>query len=148
VQPPFLVRAPGRVNLIGEHTDYNDGFVLPVAINLEISIEVHRTDDKRVELELDDGGEIGSFQLGELREANGSWLDYVAGVAKMLISAGITWPTMLAVRALYSLQNAIKLMPCWASAGPIGGAGLALPALTLSLTTTFSFFAIAISSWY
>ena len=121
MQPPFLVRAPGRVNLIGEHTDYNDGFVLPVAINLEISIEVHRTDDKRVELELDDGGEIGSFQLGELREANGSWLDYVAGVAKMLISAGIPvgglsgrLTSTLPVSAGLSSSAALEMASAWA----------------------------------
>src|SRR5579859_5052568 len=61
---------------------------------------------------------------------------------KMVISAGIISPIRLAVRALYSLQNAIRLMPCCASAGPIGGAGLALPALIASVTTAFTFLAI------
>ena len=43
-----VVRAPGRVNLIGEHTDYNDGFVMPAAIGLEIRLAVLATDERRV----------------------------------------------------------------------------------------------------
>src|SRR5205807_5315348 len=47
--------------------------------------------------------------------------------SKIVISAGITMPAWLAVRSLYSFRNAIMLMPCWPSAGPTGGAGVALP---------------------
>jgi len=47
---------------------------------------------------------------------------------KMVISAGMISPIRLLVFALYSLQKPIRLMPCWASAGPMGGAGFALPA--------------------
>ena len=58
-----IVRAPGRVNLIGEHTDYNDGFVLPVAINLEIHIAYVPTDDRHVELRRLDLEEQDGFDL-------------------------------------------------------------------------------------
>src|SRR6266496_3653886 len=56
-----VVRAPGRVNLVGEHTDYNEGFVMPAAIGLEIRIAYVPTDDRRVELTLDETGETAGF---------------------------------------------------------------------------------------
>ena len=67
---------------------------------------------------------------------------------KMLISAGMISPAREAVRALYSLQKAIRLIPWPASAGPMGGAGLAFPASICRRTTTFSFFAKGFSLWY
>ena len=76
-----VVHAPGRVNLIGEHTDYNDGFVLPVAIDLGISIALVPADDGRAELTLAATGETGVFDVADAGERRGSWLDYVAGMA-------------------------------------------------------------------
>src|SRR6185436_11642084 len=58
-----VIRAPGRVNLIGEHTDYNDGFVMPAAIGLEIRLAVAPTDERRVVVTLDDTGEVAGFDL-------------------------------------------------------------------------------------
>src|SRR6478609_3341305 len=69
-----IVRAPGRVNLIGEHTDYNDGFVMPAAIDLEIRIAYLPTDDRRVELRRLDSGEHDGFDLDAPRPKASTWL--------------------------------------------------------------------------
>ena len=84
-----VVRAPARVNLIGEHTDYNDGLVLPVAIDLEIQLALVPTDDDRVELTLASTGERGILDLRDLGPKRGTWLDYVAGTAWALREANI-----------------------------------------------------------
>lgn len=84
-----IARAPGRVNLIGEYTDFNDGFVLPVAIDLEIRIALLPTDDRRVEIVLDATGERAGFSLDAIEERQGRWIDYVAGTAWALAEAGL-----------------------------------------------------------
>ena len=84
-----IVRAPGRVNLIGEHTDYNLGLVLPAAIDLEIRIAFVRTADRRVELVSDASGERASFDLDAIGPSEGGMAAYVAGTAWALAEAGI-----------------------------------------------------------
>jgi galactokinase len=84
-----IIRAPGRVNLIGEHTDYNDGFVMPAAIGLEIRLAVLPTHDRRVELTLDETGETAAFELDAIPAASGAWIDYVAGTAWAFQAAGL-----------------------------------------------------------
>jgi galactokinase len=79
-----IVRAPGRVNLIGEHTDYNGGLVLPVAIDLEIRIAFIETDDRVVDLTRLDDGTRSSFDLDRIPAPSGGWIDYVAGTAQAL----------------------------------------------------------------
>jgi galactokinase len=82
---PRLFRAPGRVNLLGEHTDYNDGFVLPMAINRETMVAAAERDDRRVRvrsLNLNEEAEFDLDRPGEPRR--GIWLDYVEGVAQAL----------------------------------------------------------------
>ena len=89
---PSLVRvvhAPGRVNLIGEHTDYNDGLVLPCAIDLGISIALVPTNDRRIELTLAATGESAAFNLDRIGSRTGGWIDYVAGTAWALIERGV-----------------------------------------------------------
>ena len=63
---PRLVQAPGRVNLIGEHTDYNDGFVLPCAINHGTTIAARTREDMRVRVVAADyGGMVDEFRIDE-----------------------------------------------------------------------------------
>ena len=84
-----VVHAPGRVNLIGEHTDYNEGFVLPVAIDLGIAIALLPGDDRRVEVTLAATGETLGFDLDAIGPRRGAWIDYVAGTAWALAEAGV-----------------------------------------------------------
>jgi len=84
-----VVRAPGRVNLIGEYTDFNQGYVLPAAIDREVRIASVPTDDRRVVLHRLDTGERGEFDLDHLPERAGEWLDYAVGTAWALTHAGL-----------------------------------------------------------
>ena len=84
-----VVRAPGRVNLIGEHTDYNGGFVLPIAIDLAITIALIPTDDRSVTVTLAETGRTSSFDLDAISARRGQWIDYVAGTAWAMAEAGL-----------------------------------------------------------
>jgi len=88
--PDIVVRAPGRVNLIGEHTDYNDGFVFPVAIDRHIAIAAKKRDDRKVLLHSLDFDNTVSFSLGGIERSNGveAWSNYAKGVAHFLQAAG------------------------------------------------------------
>lgn len=85
----LIARAPGRVNLIGEHTDYNDGFVLPVAVDRALSIAFEPTDDRQVEITLAATGETSGFDLDAIGPRTGGWIDYVAGTAWAMAEAGL-----------------------------------------------------------
>ncbi len=87
-RPQALVRAPGRVNLIGEHTDYNDGFVLPMAIDREVAIALTPRDDGRVVCHGLDVGKDASFDLAALERGAG-WPEYLKGVAWSLAEEGL-----------------------------------------------------------
>jgi galactokinase len=87
--PAVTADAPGRVNLIGEHTDYNSGFVLPTAIPQRSTVELAPRADRRVRaasMEVDDGA-VREYELGAERRV-GDWLDYVQGCTVALAAAG------------------------------------------------------------
>jgi len=86
---PRVFRAPGRVNLIGEHTDYNGGFVMPMGIDAATWVAVAPREDHRVVLESENFEEKAEFDLDEKDpQSRKHWSDYPRGVAHMLQQAG------------------------------------------------------------
>ena len=88
-RPDFVVRAPGRVNLIGEHTDYNDGFCLPMAIDRATWIAL-RPRDGQVSVHARDMDDALTFALDALPREGAQWGRYVTGVAWALQENGYT----------------------------------------------------------
>lgn len=89
--PTHIVQAPGRVNLIGEHTDYNDGFVLPCAINYQTVVAAAKRDDNIVRVvSVDYGNETDEFDITQeiIFQENKMWANYIRGVVKCLIGRG------------------------------------------------------------
>ncbi len=85
--PSLVVQAPGRVNLIGEHTDYNDGFVLPAAINYSTWIVVSPRTDRELHVIAKDFGDqkvVINLDAPMQHSPDASWADYVRGVAQEL----------------------------------------------------------------
>jgi galactokinase len=90
--PAVRAAAPGRVNLIGEHTDYNHGFVLPVATPRETEVLIAPRDDRDVRLwsaNVDGPQRHAEYRIGAERPSD-TWVDYVAGVTAALREAGHT----------------------------------------------------------
>ncbi|MBV9989050.1 MAG: galactokinase [Chitinophagaceae bacterium] len=87
-EPAFIARSPGRINLIGEHTDYNMGFVLPASIDKAIYIVIGERNDNRVHLVAADLGDSYETDLGSLHQSGKHWPDYVLGVVDQLQQAG------------------------------------------------------------
>jgi galactokinase len=86
-KPEFIVRAPGRVNLIGEHTDYNDGFVLPMAIDHAVWMALSPRTDSIIRVHSLDLKADAAFDLHSLTKGDG-WIEYVKGVAYELQEDG------------------------------------------------------------
>ena len=87
-RPAVVVRSPGRVNLIGEHTDYNHGFVLPLAIDRAVWIAARPRSDRRVLARSLDCEHPAEFDLDQVASARSGWAAYVSGVAWSLAQAG------------------------------------------------------------
>lgn len=86
---PQVYRAPGRVNLIGEHTDYNDGLVMPVAINFSTLVAIAPRADGKLVIDSENYQEQVEFEVDHLpRHRTGNWSDYSIGVAEMLSRSG------------------------------------------------------------
>src|SRR5208282_4045889 len=88
---PRIARAPGRVNLIGEHTDYNDGFVMPAAVEFSVYIAFGPRDDRKLHIHSEEFSGNFEFDLDHLpQQRTGTWCDYVLGVATILQQRGHT----------------------------------------------------------
>ena len=128
--PDFIVRAPGRVNLIGDHTDYNDGFVLPMAIDRAMWIALSSCQERRIVIHSLDFAQTASFDLDEFHKETTSWIEYMKGVA-------------------WAYQNAGMALSGWKGVltGDIPiGAGLASSA-ALELATARAFALVSNLSW-
>jgi len=92
-EPELIVRAPGRVNLIGEHTDYNDGYVLPIAIDRSVLIAAAVRADRTVRLRAVDFDAQDVFSLTHIDHAETQkWSNYQRGVASVLVERGFDLP--------------------------------------------------------
>src|SRR5262245_30581701 len=121
-EPQHIVRAPGRVNLIGEHTDYNEGFVLPVAIDREITIAVSPRLDRTAIFYSANYKSETAFDLDRIeKDDTNSWSNYPRGVALFLarqnyaltgLNAAIV--STVPVAAGLSSSAALELASSWA----------------------------------
>ena len=86
-----IFRAPGRVNIIGEHTDYNDGFVLPCAIDKELLLAVAPNNSREIKIISIDKDAETSFSLEDITHDNkNKWSNYIRGVAAAFAKRGYT----------------------------------------------------------
>ncbi|NJD22835.1 MAG: galactokinase [Melioribacter sp.] len=87
-EKPLLVRSPGRVNLIGEHTDYNEGFVLPAAIDKAIFLAISPRNDEKCSLFALDMNDSFQFSLNSLQFSEKHWPNYLMGVVDQILKLG------------------------------------------------------------
>ena len=122
-----VIRAPGRVNLIGEHTDYNDGFVLPMAIEPQVTVACRVRNDGLVRVASTVfPGTIVEFSVqSKIHRGEPSWANYIRGVAAELIGAGVP---LCGMEALYTNNL------------PVGG-GLSSSA-AIEVSTAFCFLSL------
>ncbi len=85
---PLLVRSPGRVNIIGEHTDYNEGFVLPAAIDKAIYVAIGKRDDDIISLYAQDYEQGHEATLSSVAPTEKHWPNYILGMVDQLQKRG------------------------------------------------------------
>lgn len=85
---PIIVRSPGRVNIIGEHTDYNNGFVLPAAIDKAVYVAVAPREDEQIKLYSGEFDKSFETSLPQLKPTKEGWPNYILGVADQLKKRG------------------------------------------------------------
>ncbi|WP_134088964.1 galactokinase [Olivibacter sp. XZL3] len=83
-QEPLIVRSPGRINLIGEHTDYNEGLVLPAAINKNVYLAIAKNGTDKVRLYAIDLSDSFETTLDAIKKTDKLWPDYILGVIEQL----------------------------------------------------------------
>ncbi len=86
--PPVIVRSPGRVNIIGEHTDYNEGFVLPAAIDKAAYVAAGKRADDTIQLYSVEFNESFESCITHLQRSDKGWPNYILGVADQLVKSG------------------------------------------------------------
>ncbi len=97
---PLMVFSPGRINLIGEHTDFNDGFVFPAAINKGIALAINKSQAHMCRVYALNKDEIHEFTLTDIQPLeNGSWKNYILGVVSEIQKKGHVLGTFNAVFA-------------------------------------------------
>jgi galactokinase len=85
---PILVRSPGRINIIGEHTDYNGGFVMPAAIDKAIYVAISKREDEEIHLFSESYQQFDISSIKSLKKSENSWANYILGVADQLKERG------------------------------------------------------------
>ena len=85
---PTIIRSPGRINVIGEHTDYNDGFVLPAAIDKAIYVAISKRNDEEIHLFSENYQEELVGNLSNVQKSDNAWANFVLGVVDELLSRG------------------------------------------------------------
>jgi galactokinase len=89
-EQPLVFKSPGRINIIGEHTDYNEGFVLPAAIDKSIYVAISKRTDNRVNLFAGDFKEDFKTDTENIKPAPVQWPNYILGVVDQLQKKGLT----------------------------------------------------------
>lgn len=87
---PMLVKSPGRINIIGEHTDYNGGLVMPAAINKAVYVAISKRDDEQIQLYAESYQEKYVGNINAVSKSEKSWANYILGVVHGLLKLGHT----------------------------------------------------------